>query len=139
MHPFILAVIGGALIGTAAVAMMGLNGRIAGVSGILAGIFTQPKDERSWRLLFVIGLLLGGAVPTLLLGLELPRPPTANTALILVAGLLVGVGTGLGSGCTSGHGICGMARGSRRSLVATLVFMAAGAIAVYVLRHLTGG
>ncbi len=138
MHPFILAAIGGALIGTAAVAMMGLNGRIAGVSGILTGIFTQPKDDRWWRLLFVIGLLLGGAVPGLVLGLELPRPPTANTALILGAGLLVGVGTGLGSGCTSGHGICGMARGSRRSLVATAVFMTTGAIAVYVLRHLTG-
>lgn len=139
MHPFLLAAIGGALIGTAAVMMMGLIGRIAGVSGILSGVFTQSGNERLWRLMFVIGLIGGGMLPSLLFGIDKPGEPMAATALVVAAGLLVGLGTGLGSGCTSGHGICGMARLSKRSLVATLVFMATGVISVYLLRHVIGG
>jgi len=139
MHPFILATVGGILIGSAAIMMMGLLGRIAGVSGILAGVFTQPSGDRLWRLLFVIGLVIGGAIPGLLLGMNNPAEPKASMLLVLAAGLLVGLGTGLGSGCTSGHGICGMARLSKRSLVATLIFMATGVITVYLLRHLFGG
>lgn len=135
MHPFILATVGGILIGAAAIMMMGLLGRIAGVSGILAGVFTQPSGDRLWRFLFVIGLVIGGAIPGLLLGMDNPAQPKASTLLVVAAGLLVGLGTGLGSGCTSGHGICGMARLSKRSLVATLVFMATGVITVYLLRH----
>jgi len=138
MHPFLLASIGGTLIGTAAVMMMRFNGRIAGVSGILSGVFTQSSNDRLWRVLFLIGLVIGGAQPVLLLGMDKPDKPIASIALIVVAGLLVGLGTGLGSGCTSGHGICGMARLSKRSLVAVLVFMATGAISVYVLRHILG-
>lgn len=139
MHPFLLASIGGALIGTAAVMMMGFNGRIAGISGILSGVFTQPGNDRLWRVLFLIGLVIGGALPVLLLGMGKPDKPIASIALIVAAGLLVGLGTGLGSGCTSGHGICGMARLSKRSLVAVLVFMATGTVTVYLLRHVVGG
>lgn len=139
MHHFILAAIGGAMIGAAAVIMMGLNGRIAGISGILSGVFTQPANEKLWRVLFIVGLVVGGALPTIFFSLPAPPMPDTTIGLVLAGGLLVGIGTGLGSGCTSGHGICGMARLSRRSIVATVVFMATGVVAVYVLRHLIGG
>lgn len=138
MHHFILAAIGGAMIGIAAVVMMGLNGRIAGISGILSGVFSQPGNEKLWRVLFVVGLVVGGALPSLLFNLPAPPVPDATIGLVIVAGLFVGVGTGLGSGCTSGHGICGMARLSKRSIAATLIFMATGVVSVYVLRHMTG-
>ena len=139
MHHFILAAIGGAMIGTAAVAMMGLNGRIAGISGILSGVFTQPVNDRLWRVLFIVGLIIGGALPGLLFNLPAPPVPDANIGLVIAGGLLVGIGTGLGSGCTSGHGICGMARLSKRSIIATVIFMFTGVAAVYILRHLLGG
>ncbi len=139
MHHFILAAIGGAMIGTAAVAMMGLNGRIAGISGILSGVFTQPGNDRLWRVLFIVGLIAGGALPSLLFNLPAPPVPDANLGLVIAGGLLVGIGTGLGSGCTSGHGICGMARLSKRSIIATVIFMFTGVVAVYILRHLIGG
>lgn len=139
MHHFILAAIGGAMIGIAAVVMMGLNGRIAGISGILSGVFTQPGNEKLWRALFVVGLVVGGALPSLLFSLPAPPVPDATIGLVIAGGLFVGIGTGLGSGCTSGHGICGMARLSKRSIVATVIFMATGVTAVYILRHLIGG
>lgn len=131
--------LGGMMIGAASALLLALNGRIAGISGILGGLLGgAPPDDRRWRMLFVGGLLLGG----LLLGLVLPsafetNPPVSWTALVL-GGLVVGFGTRLGSGCTSGHGVCGMSRMSPRSLVATAVFMTTGFTTVFVVRHLLG-
>lgn len=136
MHPFLLAAIGGALVGLSAVLMMALNGRIAGVSGILSGTFTQPQGERLWRLLFVIGIVVGGALPVLLDPAFQAPLPEASIALAIMAGLVVGFGTGLGSGCTSGHGICGISRLSMRSILATLTFIASGIATVAILRLL---
>lgn len=137
MHPFILAAIGGGLVGLSAVLMMALNGRIAGVSGILSGTFTQPTGDRLWRLLFIVGIIIGGALPVWLdAGFKAPLP-AASLGLAVVSGLVVGFGTGLGSGCTSGHGICGISRLSRRSILATLTFMASGIATVTLIRLLS--
>lgn len=137
MHPFVLATIGGGLVGLSAVLMMALNGRIAGVSGILSGTFTQPTGDRLWRLLFIVGIIIGGALPVWLdAGLKAPLP-AASVGLAVVGGLVVGFGTGLGSGCTSGHGICGISRLSRRSILATLTFMASGIATVTLIRFLS--
>ncbi len=137
------ALLGGLLVGLAAVMLMALNGRIAGVSGIAAGLFApRAGAQRGWRLLFLLGLPLGAALYSLLsaaLGGELPtlRPPP-GAAVLITAGLLVGFGTALAGGCTSGHGVCGLARLSLRSLVAVFVFLGCGIATVYVLRHLPG-
>lgn len=139
MHHFVWAIIGGSLLGLAAVAMMAFNGRIAGVSGILSGSLTQSAGDRLWRILFIVGLVLGGAIPPMISGNFRPPEPEAGLLLLVSAGLLVGIGTGLGSGCTSGHGICGMSRLSLRSIIATCTFMFAGFISVYLLRHIFGG
>ncbi|MEZ0121833.1 MAG: YeeE/YedE family protein [Candidatus Reddybacter sp.] len=138
MHPFLLALIGGGLVGLAAVMMMGLKGRIAGVSGILSGAFTE-SGERLWRILFVLGIVLGGAIPALISDSFVPPAPGSSTLLVIIGGLAVGLGTGLGSGCTSGHGICGISRLSPRSMVATCTFMAAGFICIFLLKHVFGG
>jgi uncharacterized membrane protein YedE/YeeE len=135
----ISAAIGGALIGLAAVLLMLLNGRIAGITGIAAGLIEPHSTDRPWRATFIAGLLaaplsaalLGSAMP-------LPRLPP-SLAVIAVAGLLVGFGTRLSNGCTSGHGVCGVARLSRRSIAATAVFMGAAMIVVALTRHLIGG
>ena len=129
------AVIGGALIGLAATLLFAACGRIAGISGLLNRVI-EERNERGWRLLFLLGLLAGAG-----LWFTLGNPPlTARTDFslpwLLLAGLLVGIGTRLGNGCTSGHGICGMGRLSLRSIVATLIFMAAGFITVFVTHHL---
>jgi len=139
MHPFVLALIGGGLVGLAAVMMMGLKGRIAGVSGILSGVFTDSSGERMWRILFVLGIAIGGAIPALMSDSFVPPAPDTSALLVIIGGLAVGVGTGLGSGCTSGHGICGISRLSPRSMVATCTFMAAGFICVFLLKHVFGG
>jgi hypothetical protein len=124
---------GGVLIGLASVVLLALNGRIAGVSGILGGLLSAPAD-RPWRLAFLAGLPLGaGIVAGLTSGL--PQVIQGSSWLLVTAGLLVGFGTRLGSGCTSGHGICGLARRSPRSLVATLTFIAAGMLTVLVVRQ----
>lgn len=137
MHPFVLATIGGALVGLSAVLMMTLNGRIAGVSGILSGTLTQPQGDRLWRLLFVIGIVIGGALPVWLdAGFWAPLP-AASVGLAVIGGLVVGFGTGLGSGCTSGHGICGISRLSKRSIFATVIFMASGIATVTLMRLLS--
>jgi len=127
--------IGGVLIGFAASLLLLLNGRIAGISGILGGIFV-PSDgaERFWRAAFVIGLICGAAIYSFAAG-GLAVDLRASNVSLLMAGLLVGVGTRLGSGCTSGHGVCGLARRSPRSLAATLTFMAFGVLTVFVLRN----
>lgn len=123
---------GGIVIGVAAFALLWLIGRIAGISGIVGGLLAgAPAGDRVWRLAFLAGLLLAGA-------LAAPEPVLtagSSPALLVVAGLLVGFGTRLGNGCTSGHGVCGLARLSWRSLVATVVFMGAGILTVTVLRH----
>ena len=121
---------GGLLIGAGAAALLLLNGRVAGVSGILANVVETRGGEQGWR----IGFLLGLVIPALLFGIGQPRL-SGSTPWVLVSGLLVGVGTRLGSGCTSGHGVCGLANLSRRSLVATLVFMSMAMLVVWATRH----
>jgi uncharacterized protein len=133
--PMLAAAAGGVLIGTSAFLLMYLLGRIAGISGIVAALYAHlPGSERAWRTAFLLGLIGAGflfkpwasstAVPAI--------PP----AMLALAGLLVGFGSVLGSGCTSGHGVCGIGRRSLRSLVATMVFMLTGFITVFVMRHL---
>jgi uncharacterized protein len=127
--------IGGAIIGLAAVLLLALNGRIAGISGILGGLITSTaRGERLWRLAFIFGLICGAGLFVLACGAS-PLQLQASGPTLFVAGLLVGVGTRLGSGCTSGHGVCGLARRSPRSLVATMIFMATAALTVFLTRH----
>jgi len=121
---------GGLLIGAGAALLLLLNGRVAGVSGILANVVEAQVGEQGWRPAFLLGLL----VPALVAGIGHPRLPGSWT-LALGAGLLVGFGTRLGSGCTSGHGVCGLANLSRRSLVATVTFMFSAVLTVWVARH----
>jgi hypothetical protein len=126
---------GGIVIGLAAAMFLVFNGRIAGISGILGGLLEWPKGDISWRLAFLIGLV---AAP-LAFSLVAPLPAVqidADTSTLIVAGLLVGVGTRYGSGCTSGHGVCGLSRFSPRSLVATVAFMLAGFATVFIVRHI---
>lgn len=128
--------IGGALIGIASVLMLLLLGRITGISGILTGVITWNKaDGLSWRAAFIGGLILGAALYRMLIG-PLPLEMQAQGPMLVAAGLLVGIGTRLGSGCTSGHGVCGIARRSPRSLMSTLTFMVVAVITVYITRHL---
>ncbi len=129
------ALAGGLLIGLAAAALLLLNGRIAGISGILGGLLRPIKRDIAWRIAFLAGLILAPAAYTLVAPLPVVTID-ASTTVLLIAGLLVGVGTRYGSGCTSGHGVCGLSRASPRSLVATLSFMVAGFVTVYVVRHL---
>ena len=137
MTEYLMPLLGGALIGLAASLMLYLNGRVTGISGIIYGAtIATKKDDISWRWFFISGMLLGGFI------LKVTNPetfsgilPTANWTLV-VAGLLVGFGPVLGSGCTSGHGVCGISRLSPRSLVATLTFMAAGILAVVLFRSM---
>ncbi len=131
------ALAGGALIGLAAAMFVLLNGRIAGISGVIGGLLKPVKGDVAWRAAFVLGLVGAPWVYALFAALPQPRIDASFGALV-VAGLLVGVGTRYGSGCTSGHGVCGLARLSPRSLVATVVFMAAGFATVFVTRHLIG-
>ena len=128
---------GGVLIGLAAAMFVLLNGRIAGVSGVLGGLLRPAPGDVAWRIAFVLGLVAAPAV--YVLGTALPLPTiNAGFGALALAGLLVGVGTRYGSGCTSGHGVCGLARLSPRSLVATLTFMGAGFATVFILRHVLG-
>ncbi len=133
------ALLGGALIGLASVLLMMLNGRIAGISGILGGVLLPGAGDRLWRVAFLAGLI---AAPLLFgaFGRSVPLPDMpASWTLIVAAGLLVGFGARLGGGCTSGHGVCGVARFSLRSLVATGSFMVAAALVVAIVRHAIGG
>ncbi|TLF48266.1 YeeE/YedE family protein [Halomonas urmiana] len=145
--------IGGILIGLSATWLMATLGRIAGISGILGTLITQrPRGDSAWRLAFLLGLISGPIVLMLLGGGlgnvagggvdvtgEVIGQPAGGVPLMLLAGLLVGVGTGLGSGCTSGHGVCGLSRLSVRSLVATITFLVAAIVTVFVVRHMIGG
>jgi hypothetical protein len=126
---------GGLLIGVAAAMLVLLNGRIAGVSGILGGIVSARPGEIGWRFAFIGGLLIAPALMRLVASLPGPRIE-AGFATLVVAGLAVGIGTSYGSGCTSGHGVCGISRLSPRSLAATAAFMLAGMATVFAVRHL---
>jgi uncharacterized protein len=129
------ALIGGAIIGVAVALFVALNGRIAGVSGILGGLARPQAGDISWRVAFVAGLIAAPLAWGLLAALPAIRVDTSYPVLV-AAGLLVGVGTRYGGGCTSGHGVCGVARASPRSIAATVAFMAAGFATVFVARHL---
>ena len=131
------ALAGGILLGIASAAFILLNGRVLGISGIVGGLLAPRRADIGWRLSFLLGLLLAPTALTLLApGLIRAPRIDAGTLTLIAAGLLVGFGTRYGSGCTSGHGVCGLSRLSPRSLVATLAFMAAGFATVFVIRHL---
>ncbi|HEX9390522.1 MAG TPA: YeeE/YedE thiosulfate transporter family protein [Usitatibacteraceae bacterium] len=135
--PWLAAAAGGVLIGAAAVLLMYLLGRIAGISGIAAGLLSRTaQGDRGWRLAFLLGLVAAGFLLKPLASAT--AAPAASLLLLVAAGLLVGFGSVLGSGCTSGHGVCGLGRRSLRSLVATVVFMLAGLITVFIARHVRG-
>src|ERR687885_450797 len=126
---------GGLLIGLAVTLMLLLNGRIAGISGIVGGLVNPKAGDTGWRVAFVLGLLLGAMAYILAAGGPAPVEVLASPPAILIGGLLVGFGTRLGSGCTSGHGLCGMARFSRRSMVATAVFFGVAMLTVFLTGH----
>ncbi|MFC5478541.1 YeeE/YedE family protein [Massilia suwonensis] len=125
---------GGMLIGLAAALLILVHGRIAGISGILGGLLRPSAGDNAWRLFFLLGLVLAPLLWRIVAPLPLPNIE-ASPAMLLAAGLLVGIGTRYGSGCTSGHGVCGMARLSPRSAAATCTFVAVGFVTVWLLRH----
>ncbi len=129
---------GGIMIGAAAALLLLLNGRIAGISGIAGGIMNNAGRERLWRIAFVVGLVVGPLAVAAVTGAMPQVEIEAQWPWLVAAGLLVGFGTRLGSGCTSGHGVCGLARLSPRSLAATATFMIVAAATVYVVRHVIG-
>ncbi|HVQ33433.1 MAG TPA: YeeE/YedE family protein [Lysobacter sp.] len=138
MQPWLSALLGGVLIGVSATLLLWLNGRIAGISGIVHALTRRsPVGDWAWRLAFVVGLMVAGGIAMHVVG-QSALSPASGVALI-AAGLLVGYGTALGGGCTSGHGVCGLGRLSKRSLVGTLVFIATAMATVFVVRHVIGG
>ncbi len=134
----ISSIAGGLLIGLAATLMLLTNGRITGISGIVGGMLIPRSTDTYWRLCFLTGLIIAPLGYVALSGQSLNITTQASPLLSVIAGLAVGFGTRLGSGCTSGHGICGVARFSKRSFLATAVFMASAMATVYITRHLTG-
>jgi uncharacterized protein len=135
----IASLCGGMLIGLSAALLLLCDGKIAGISGIVGGLLSPTQNDTAWRVLFVGGLLAGGFLFTLfapqVFTVSIARSPSA----LILAGLLVGFGTRLGNGCTSGHGVCGISRFSTRSIVATITFMLTGIVTVYIINHLFGG
>ena len=140
MQDYLMALIGGAMIGLSATIMLLFNGRITGISGIINGSLASVKnsgDEKTWRWFFLAGLLLGGYAISELL--KIPKIPfTESDWLISLGGFFVGLGTLIGSGCTSGHGVCGISRLSTRSIVATVHFIFWGVVTVYIINHILG-
>jgi uncharacterized protein len=135
----ISAAIGGGLIGFSAVLLMLFTGRIAGISGIFGGLLDPGNNDKDWRIAFIAGLILAPVISRWI-GYPMPTPQMpASWTVIIAAGLLVGFGTRMGGGCTSGHGICGVARFSDRSIAATVIFMLAAILTVAVTRHVLGG
>jgi uncharacterized membrane protein YedE/YeeE len=130
---------GGLLIGLAAAALLLGQGRIAGISGVVGGALEARAGDLGWRLLFLLGLVGGGLLIARVAPAAFPAHVAGSALRYIVAGLLVGFGTRLGNGCTSGHGVCGLGRLSPRSLVAVATFMTTGAVAVFVVRHVLGG
>jgi len=133
------SLLGGVLIGLAAAMLLVGSGRIAGISGIFGGVLLPAPGEARWRSFFLAGLLLGGFALRAFHPGAFPSEASGSVPVVALAGLLVGFGTSLGSGCTSGHGVCGLSRFSVRSLVATLAFMATGAATVFVVNNVVGG
>ena len=133
------SLIGGALIGIAAVLLMALHGRIAGITGVLAGLLPPaPTSDRGWRIAFLAGMVASPLLFWAVFGRTVSIDVATPGGLLLISGVIVGIGVTFGSGCTSGHGVCGLARLSGRSLVAVPVFMAAAALTVFVVRHVLG-
>lgn len=131
----ILALAGGFLIGTASLVVMFATGKIAGISGLVSRVLQGPEADRAWRLAFLVGLVAGAGLAFQTIETAAIFRPSTSIGRFIVAGLLVGFGTRIGGGCTSGHGVCGVGRGSKSSIVATLVFVGAGMITVFFLRH----
>lgn len=129
------AVLGGVLIGLATNLLLLLNGRIAGISGIVGGLMGDPSKDRSWRWIFLLGMAAGAFMTFALLPARSHITIDASTVMLIIAGVLVGYGTRLANGCTSGHGVSGLARLSPRSIVATLCFVASGMVSVFLVRH----
>jgi uncharacterized membrane protein YedE/YeeE len=138
INTFLPALIGGVFIGIAASLLLWLNGRLAGISGILWRLFFAPSGDKSWRILFLVGVVGGAAIYYALFGNAPAARPNFPVWLLIVAGFLVGYGTSLGNGCTSGHGVCGLGRLSLRSLIATVIFLLAAIITTFVVRHVFG-
>ncbi|BBP59482.1 YeeE/YedE family protein [Pseudomonas sp. St316] len=132
------ALVGGGLIGTAAGLFVLLNGRVAGISGIVGGVLRPVAGDVTWRMAFVLGLVMAPLLYRLFAPLPALQVDTGYP-LLIVAGVLVGIGTRYGAGCTSGHGVCGLSRMSPRSAAATAIFMGVGFITVFMIRHLLGG
>ncbi|GEA50360.1 membrane protein [Vibrio inusitatus NBRC 102082] len=129
---------GGMLLGISASLLLLFNGKIAGISGIVSGLMKNESGDRGWRWLFVIGMVIGGVLGAKAFGAHIPTQYDTNLLLLLLGGLFVGIGTKIGNGCTSGHGICGIGRLSKRSIIATCVFMLVSGITVFVRLHLVG-
>ncbi len=137
MHDFLLAFLGGSLLGISVVGYLYVNGRIAGISGLISQVMNPQTALKTPAIWFMSGLIITPFIYGLFIQPKIEL--NASPIMMIIAGLLVGFGTRLGSGCTSGHGICGMSRLSKRSIVATMSFMFAGFVTVYVIRHLMGG
>ncbi len=138
MDKLLSGLLGGVLIGLSATLLLWSIGRIAGISGIVNGLTSAPRSDRAWRAAFLLGLMAAGGIAMQFLPYAPSRSQTGSTLFLLLAGLLVGFGTRMGGGCTSGHGVCGLGRLSRRSLAAVLVFMGTAIATVFVMRHLIG-
>ncbi len=136
MHDFLIAFIGGLMLGLSVVGYLYVNGRIAGISGLVGQVLNPKTVFKTPAIWFLLGLILTPFIYGLFVQPEIEL--NASPLMMIVAGLLVGFGTRLGSGCTSGHGICGISRLSKRSIVATMTFMFAGFVTVYIIRHITG-
>ncbi|MCK8639617.1 YeeE/YedE family protein [Acinetobacter schindleri] len=136
MHDFLIAFIGGLMLGLSVVGYLYVNGRIAGISGLIGQVLNSKTMFKTPAIWFLLGLILTPFIYGLFVQPEIEL--NASPLMMIVAGLLVGFGTRLGSGCTSGHGICGISRLSKRSIVATMTFMFAGFVTVYIIRHITG-
>lgn len=136
MHDFLIAFIGGLMLGLSVVGYLYVNGRIAGISGLIGQVLNSKTMFKTPAIWFLLGLILTPFIYGLFVQPEIEL--NASPLMMIVAGLMVGFGTRLGSGCTSGHGICGISRLSKRSIIATMTFMFAGFVAVYIIRHITG-
>ena len=135
MNSFILALIGGGLVGLASSLLLYSHGKVAGISGILGGFLVGGSEDKPWRLSFLIGVIMAGMIYVFIDSSAFINAQIQAPWITILAGLLVGFGTQLGNGCTSGHGICGLARGSKRSFTATMTFMLTGMIAAFIIQH----
>ena len=139
MHPYLAALLGGIIIGLAATLLMLFNGRILGISGIFKGALMPIKGDIQWRFSFILGIVMMGAIYFAIQPQAFDVQINRSLYAQGVAGLLIGLGTAFGNGCTSGHGVCGISRLSLRSTVATITFILTGAFSVYLIQHLIGG